>query len=842
MAQPQLFVTITSPPGALPFVDRTFELGGNISWMVPTNYSLTGKSVTVQFGSGGTTVAAAFVGASLNWRCTGTVSPATSWGAMVTLTVSAQATFRFFHTSGEQDIDVLNVQTTFRVRLMPAIAPTVTLTDFASPIIAAQLPLPFTFTGSATSPQAPIQRVQYAVEGGQFASAVNVSGNWSQWRVTLPLPPTSPGQSHTLTIRATDVFGTVGEVSRQFEVQPQPPIVIQPGTKTTLSGAPTTSSITTWTRLEPRSNDADMAVSTSARLFDPLWLLSRQWQLGEFQAEDAGTPIRARVRATAAAITRHHAGDVPSPAGTTTQVTAAPYDPAATPLEVLVERRSMRAAGADDDRMLVFAVEAGLHFLRMLQRQAPSRSYRDVMLDQLALRAIPAPDDALADDGTARYLQSMAGRALDGRRLAEILRTTGAAQWVLDPALGVTTADQPKVGQAATDWLAWYDAMCSEPDGDASDAWKPERLEYAVSIGARFSPVAPDAEDDMTYSAREINGPLDWSAFDLNPRVSLTTPGDQRETSLVEATVPAPVTFPGAPAPRFWEMEDARVAYGLIAVGPTDLAHLMAIEYASSYGNDWFAVPLTVPVGSVVRIDSLVVSDTFGVRNLVRPLGDPALPPPFFSLWQTAHDPVPAGSPEPRIVRNRFLLPPTLGRTLDGATVEEVVFMRDEVANLAWAVERLVESPIESAVPRYETSAAAVTDPPRISELPRYLLASTVPPNWIPLLPVQVPNPSQPPNTPGQVLTRLKPAAVLAPDSTKAVHKPVGELLSSLSGRLMPDEEVPREGVLITRRRRLARWIDGSTWLWTGYLGRIGHGEGSSGLQFDQVLEPQRQR
>ena len=43
------------------------------------------------------------------------------------------------------------------------------------------------------------------------------------------------------------------------------------------------------------------------------------------------------------------------------------------------------------------------------------------------------------------------------------------------------------------------------------------------------------------------------------------------------------------------------IAYGLMPVGPTDLAQLMMIEYASSYGNDWFVVPLTLPVGSLTR-------------------------------------------------------------------------------------------------------------------------------------------------------------------------------------------------------------------------------------------------
>src|SRR4030095_1008663 len=101
--------------------------------------------------------------------------------------------------------------------------------------------------------------------------------------------------------------------------------------------------------------------------------------------------------------------------------------------------------------------------------------------------------------------------------------------------------------------------------------------------------------------------PIDWSSFDVESRISLTTASDRNVTSLVEAVIPAPISFPGSPAPRFWEMEDARIAYGLVPVGPTDLAHLLMIEYASAYGNDWFVLLLTLPVGSVTRVDSLVV-------------------------------------------------------------------------------------------------------------------------------------------------------------------------------------------------------------------------------------------
>ena len=114
-----------------------------------------------------------------------------------------------------------------------------------------------------------------------------------------------------------------------------------PGSDTTFTGAPTTSSITSWTRLEPQCTNADIGTSSSARVFDPLWMLTRQWQMGEFQAEDAGTPIQARVRATTATLCRRFSGELPKPADIPRRrrLPRSPTTRAQTPLEVLVERR-----------------------------------------------------------------------------------------------------------------------------------------------------------------------------------------------------------------------------------------------------------------------------------------------------------------------------------------------------------------------------------------------------------------------------------------------------------------------------------------------------------------------
>ena len=56
-------------------------------------------------------------------------------------------------------------------------------------------------------------------------------------------------------------------------------------------------SITTWTRLEPGVLGAAQHETLKARIFDPLWMLARQRQLGEMQGDDNGTPVFARLRA-----------------------------------------------------------------------------------------------------------------------------------------------------------------------------------------------------------------------------------------------------------------------------------------------------------------------------------------------------------------------------------------------------------------------------------------------------------------------------------------------------------------------------------------------------------------
>lgn len=64
-----------------------------------------------------------------------------------------------------------------------------------------------------------------------------------------------------------------------------------------------------WNRLEgrPRTTEFDRALRAEVR--DPLWMLARQLQFGEFRGEDAGSPVTATYHASSATPSRYRPQD-----------------------------------------------------------------------------------------------------------------------------------------------------------------------------------------------------------------------------------------------------------------------------------------------------------------------------------------------------------------------------------------------------------------------------------------------------------------------------------------------------------------------------------------------------
>jgi hypothetical protein len=581
-------------------------------------------------------------------------------------------------------------------------------------------------------------------------------------------------------------------------------------------------SLTVWSRLEPLPTNADLRPGLQARIADPLWLLGRQWQFGELQAEDGGSPIETRVRGEAIRLGRV----VPGPLDAEAATRARDYAATPLPLEVLVEREPVRATHAR------LAAEAGIQFLRCLSDEgAATQRVRFQAAARYALDQVVV-DRASSPDATA-WAGLFSGRAIDGRKLAAAFRPLANASYVLsslpsDPVIPPGAA--AAVRRAAGRWLRWYDESISEPI-QRPESWNPQRQEYAFALSARV------AEGPVVLAADEYrDGRIDWHSFRAGHTPTLgepATPVAPLEIA-VPPMLPVPVRYPGMPADRYWEFEDGRVNLAELTAGRTDLVQMLLVEFALAYGNDWFVVPLPLPVGSLFRVRTCTVRDTFGVDVSVTRSRDGGGVP--WSMFELSTEP---GAPE--YLRDLFFLAPTLPLPLSGDPIEQVALFRDEMANVCWGVERRVLGAAGETVDRYlESSRRPVhqrmVNPPPDARL-IYRLASQVPEHWIPLVPVTTVANGAPAGVQleRRVLLRFDQSG-----GSLAVH-PRGILLRtdpSLPIEAEPllrihEEEVPREGAIVERAFQYARGPRGESYLWVGRDKRVGSGEGASLLRHD---------
>ena len=243
------------------------------------------------------------------------------------------------------------------------------------------------------------------------------------------------------------------------------------------------------------------------------------------------------------------------------------------------------------------------------------------------------------------------------------------------------------------------------------------------------------------------------------------------------------------------------------------------MEFALVYADDWFELPVRLPVGSLTRIDLLVVTDTFGERTVIRPTAEQV--PEGEARWSMFALEGEAPGKE------RILLAPTLGGVLQGPTLEDVLFLRDDMAAMGWAVERTIQGPLDAPVDGYESYLRRLAaDPPppprtRTADGPEieYIVGTAVPDNWIPLVPVQTSERS----------FLFRRGVMGTPSGAKAG----GQLLEPPHPFYVADEAVPRAGVQVARRIRRCRGPDGRTWTWMARSVQVGRGPGSSGLVFD---------
>jgi hypothetical protein len=597
-------------------------------------------------------------------------------------------------------------------------------------------------------------------------------------------------------------------------------------------------SVTTWNRLEARPRTQQFERALQAEVRDALWMLTKQWQMGEFRGSDAGSPVFSKLLLDTTRLTKYQPDAKPTQ----------PFEEDV-PLEAKVERYPIELERQNRPMSIDLRMAMGRQWLRLIAGFPPA--YRKAFVDTYGF---VSPDPTKKENAdvcaqpevfqTLVALSVISGRAMDGGGLYLHL-IASAGNRAYDDVAGIAPGDFPELNKRADRFVAWFQRLFFQPPSAADSAWMPSKLEYNFAVSA---PTKTGGE--KVYVADEYSaGRLDWYSVDVNAASSSLDPVDGASVTGLPADgprtmIPTPVSFSGMPNTRWWSFEDRKTNFGDIDANTTDVAKLLFIEFALVYSNDWFVIPYTLPAGAIATIKGFAVTNVFGERLWIEAAGSGA-----DANWQRwSMFTINVEGLANAAAENSLLLLPTLGKVQQGPPGEEIMLVRDEVANMVWGIEKTVPLPTGVSRPGKEVAAqnlaflqnliAPPAPSPGLSTATiRYQVMSTVPEHWIPFIPVHVPGS----NRTIQIQRAALPRTLAGDPNPPAKVQPRTALLREGLDKgalyFIHEEEVPRAGARLLQFYQRTRWTDGKIYTWLRVLKQTGRGEGSSGLAFDEIVD-----
>ena len=594
-----------------------------------------------------------------------------------------------------------------------------------------------------------------------------------------------------------------------------------------------------WNRVEGRpraTKNYERALRAEVR--DALWMLTRQWQMGEFEGDDAGSPVLAKLRMDTTQLTKYRADGHPAQAFTDKM-----------PLEAKVEQKMLPLKAFQQKISLDLRLVAGRRWKRIITDAGLAGQLWNFSLENFPIQ-LPDPSNKTdasicAHPDTWQQFAAVAGRAVDGFDLYAYLKKKLKLTDL--PGGGLLAAEPTDAITAFTDWI---DQLFLQPNEPADNAWIPPRFEY------QFQCSAPLPAGESVLEAKEYyHGHLDWYNFNFNTSINklddvpANDPPDDVPGKKVRTLMPTPVTFDGMPNTRWWAFENGRINYNFIKPGPQELSKLIFLEFGLVYANDWYLIPFDLPVGTIAKVRGMSVSNVFGENFWIEASGRGS--DEDWNRWNMYS--INIEGQEDVASDTSLLLLPSVPKIQEGKPIEKVVFIRDEMSNMVWGIETIIPLPHgdsvsgSGAAAQYhgylqrlidEDNAAAVTPTTNTSPAKiRYEIMNEVPEQWIPFIPVHLDGDTREVQLQRAAMPRfLKNDPNPFPDKVRPRTSLLMEGLEAKLPFYVYEEEIPRDGVVVYQSFQRTRWKDGSVFVWFGSHKTNGRGEGSSGLAFDRIL------
>ena len=555
---------------------------------------------------------------------------------------------------------------------------------------------------------------------------------------------------------------------------------------------------------------------------DPLWMLGRQWQFGEFIGEDNGTPVNVKVHYKKAEVTNCFTTIKVNDKEVEVPVSGKSIKDV--PLETMVEAMLPKMD-------LKMQVRLGQQMERLIRER--SANDNEKLIDDLrneyklkrlkfqnaAVQTEKEDEENLLDEKSERFYEIMKGKVIGGKELWDaIVKETD-------------TLVPVRIKQRFEKWYrdTFYTDIENSP-------WKDNKLAHDFHLKSGNGNIKLNAPDYQS-------GHLDWYSFD---EIEMTKAEHGRlemaDNEGPEIYMPINVKFPSMPDKRLFAFEDSGADLGLMEVQADNMFKDMIQQFGLVSGSDWYTIPLDMNLGEMCWIDRIEVTDVFGVTTEIsnkytgnlnqNPLlsWDMFKIRPFDVLENRVGTTQGQGNSLYQPKEHFLLMPPTVMKRLESEPLEELLFVRDEYANMVWALEQKATNGMGQATNGFDLHLEVYgefVEEATEGDIPVYRLASRVPTNWIPFLPEQKIN--------GKKDIKLVKATM--PGRSTDVEEDIEALTQLLDGENIEiwEEAIPKAGVRIQLTRQRVRWSNGKTFVWTGRKVLSDRGEGNSGLQFDYL-------
>lgn len=597
-----------------------------------------------------------------------------------------------------------------------------------------------------------------------------------------------------------------------------------------------------WSRLEgrPRADNFERALKAEVR--DALWMLTKQWQMGEFEGDDAGSPVVSKLCTSIADIDKYKAGDKDVQA----------FDKEI-PFEAKVEQRSLPFSTLEQNISLDLRLIMGRRWMQLLD----NAGLLTAAVKQFFLKyyGIKKPDPAKEEDAAIcahpevwQQFAAVAGRMIDG---VQFFLDLASAPKYYDKADFPVAGDHQSFIDAEKAFKEWYADLFYQPTDPVNDAWEPSQLEYQFSISANA-----ETGEKVMHAEEYYQGHLDWYNVDVDKQTESLgqlpeNPAPPVPKKDVQTFIPSPVMFEGMPNTRWWAFEDSKTNFSYIKPDSTDLAKLLLIEFGLVYANDWYLIPYKLPVATLTKIKGLSLTNSFGENFWIEAAGKGD--DNDWTRWNMFSMNTDSARPEPADID--LLLLPTVAKIQDGKPAEEVIFIRDELANMVWGIETIIPLPSGWSKSGFEAAAEyhallqklitdkfgepVITDPAKDGDEEakiRYEIMNTIPENWIPFIPAHVKDNNREVQLQRAAMPRILDGNPDQPDKIRPRTALLQVGLKDKAPYFIHEEEVPRAGIRVEQSFQRTRWNNGKVFIWFGVRKTTGRGEGSSGLGFDRIV------